>query len=250
MKSNHDETRTTAYALGEMSGRDRKRFEGELDGNDSLLGEIEDTQRIAGELKSALSAEPCPTLLDSQRHLVMRQIAGQAAGSAKTAATTLWSFSWPSIGTWLAAAAIAVVGAVAVIGVSSLWRGEAPPVGRTTEGDDNEQGATDGDDDESQATAAVDKSRLPRIVLRVGESTVLKMTAVGERGGEWALDSTAVEWSMGDVTQFIAIDAETGQITGLAATPTPRILTARLGEHTASLLVEVVADDGVSGAKQ
>ena len=239
MNREADDPRLTAYALGESVGEQRRRIAHEAATDEPTRLAVDNTQRAAQQLKAALDAEPCPRLLEGQRRLVLEKIAAQATGAGRGIATALGQFLSGAVGTWIAAAAVAVASAAILVGAVRLWIGNEPAALSRRAAERTLPGQPEEDHPKDSDAIAAQIENAPHLVLHVGETAPLRITAVGERGNRWAVDPGAVTWPGPTYAEYIKIDPTAGTITGVAPTPQRLPLTVHFGPHTAMIVVEV-----------
>ena len=80
-----NDTRLTAYALGELEGSERTEIEQLLAASPEARAELAEIQEAVGLLQTQLASEPAPELTTEQRQRLEQHIVAQAAG--ETAAT-------------------------------------------------------------------------------------------------------------------------------------------------------------------
>ncbi|MHC5012103.1 MAG: YfbK domain-containing protein [Planctomycetota bacterium] len=84
MSIDREDPRLTAYALGEMDGREREGFEALLASDPEAQEEVASIRAVAGRLETELAAEPAPVLMPAQRQTLA------AAARPKPASRRTW----------------------------------------------------------------------------------------------------------------------------------------------------------------
>ncbi len=70
MRTEHDEAKLTAYALGELSDKERAEVEARLAGDPAARRAVDEIRKVAGILTDELKTEPAPKLTATQRQAV------------------------------------------------------------------------------------------------------------------------------------------------------------------------------------
>ncbi len=113
MKHEFDESRLTAYVLGELDENDRKAIEQQLESSPELRAEVEEIRQTVEFISAEFASEEPAVLTDTQR------------GTIESKAGLGRRFSFPMRYRWVAAAAAACV----LVAVTLHWQSPviAPP---------------------------------------------------------------------------------------------------------------------------
>jgi len=221
-----DDQQLTAYVLGELPRDQRVEIEAELLDNEQLRAVVADLQREVQGVQPAVASEPCPRLTESQRELITQRISEAVSSGSQTAG---WTVFGGGSAAWLTVAAIAVVAIVSAVGIRQFWRPNEPPLPTLDKHQQIDQPAPE-----------TVEGEVPTIRLRVGETMPLRIIATGTDGQQWPISPTAVDWENSAAKGHVAVNIESGEITGEKATSEPVLLRVRQGDIRASVLIEVL----------